>query len=349
MEAAILFFLSSGLFLGWALGGNHLGNVFGTAIGTQMVSWRTAAILGSVFVILGAVISGAGPTETLGKLGAINTLGGSFMAALAAGLTVYWMTNLGLPVSTTQAIVGAILGWNFFTETQTDYTTLRHILTGWVAGPILSAVFAILLYLLLVMILRRAKLHLLRSDAYTRLGLIVAGIFGAYSLGANNIANVMGVFVASVPLADLSVSGIFTLNGKQQLFLMGGIAIAVGIFTYSHKVVETLGSGLLSMSPVAAWVVVMAHSLVLLMFASERLRDFLLAHGLPALPLVPISSAEAIVGAVLGIGLLQGGRGVRWHVLGHISLGWLLTPIISGIVCFFGLFFMQNVFDQTVH
>ena len=56
----ILFFLSSGLFLGWSLGANDAANVFGTAVGTRMVSFRAAAIVCSIFIILGATISGAG-------------------------------------------------------------------------------------------------------------------------------------------------------------------------------------------------------------------------------------------------------------------------------------------------
>ncbi len=86
-----------------------------------MVRFTTAALICSIFVILGAVISGAGAAHTLGKLGSVNALAGSFMAALSAALTVYWMTRIGLPVSTTQAIVGAIIGWNLFSESITDF------------------------------------------------------------------------------------------------------------------------------------------------------------------------------------------------------------------------------------
>ena len=110
MDAAVLIFLCSGLFLGWSLGANDAANVFGTAVGTRMVKFGTAAILCSLFVILGAVVSGAGASHTLGKLGAVNALPGSFMAAFSAGFTVLLMTRLRLPVSTSQAVVGAIIG-----------------------------------------------------------------------------------------------------------------------------------------------------------------------------------------------------------------------------------------------
>ena len=54
MELAVLLFLTSGLFLGWSLGANDAANVFGTAVGTRMIRFSTAAIICSVFVILGA-------------------------------------------------------------------------------------------------------------------------------------------------------------------------------------------------------------------------------------------------------------------------------------------------------
>ena len=60
MEIAVLFFLTSGLFLGWSLGANDAANIFGTAVGSRMVRFSTAAIIGSLFVILGATISGGG-------------------------------------------------------------------------------------------------------------------------------------------------------------------------------------------------------------------------------------------------------------------------------------------------
>ena len=123
-DPGILIFLTSGLFLGWSLGANDAANVFGTAVGSRMVRFTTAALICGIFVILGATISGTGAALTLGKLGAVSAIGGSFMAALSAGLTVYWMTRLGLPVSTSQAIIGSIVGWNLFSDSYTDLASL---------------------------------------------------------------------------------------------------------------------------------------------------------------------------------------------------------------------------------
>ena len=349
MDVAILVFLSSGLFLGWSLGANDAANVFGTAVGTRMVHFTTAALICSVFVILGAVVSGGGAAHTLGKLGAVNIMPGAFMVALAAALTVYLMTKASLPVSTTQAIVGAIVGWNLFSESLTDAGTLIILVTTWVVCPMLAAVIAAGLFRAITGALRVAKLHLLRLDAYTRTGLILAGAFGAYSLGANNIANVMGVFVPVSPFTAFNVGDLFAISSAQQLFLLGGIAIAVGVFTYSKRVMLTVGRDLAPLSPVAAFVVVVSHSIVLFLFASQGLEHLLARGGLPTIPLVPVSSSQAVIGAIIGIGLMKGGRGISYRLLGSIAAGWAATPVIAGVMCFIALFFLQNVFNQQVY
>lgn len=343
-----LFFLSSGLFLGWSLGANDAANVFGTAVGSKMIRFRRAALICSVFVILGAVVSGAGASETLGELGAINAIAGAFMVAGAAGFTVFWMSKLMLPVSTSQAIVGAIIGWNLYTGTATNPQTLSKIVSTWILCPILAALFAVILFVLFRFFFNRAKIHLLELDFYTRLGLIVIGAFGAYSLGANNIANVMGVFVSVSPFRDLDLFGLIPFTGQAQLFFIGGVAIASGVYTYSEKVMHTIGSSLFRLSPEAALVVVLAHALVLFIFSSRELAQLLISIGLPSIPLVPVSSTQAVVGAILGIGLLKNARNINYRMLGEIALGWVVTPVVAGAMAFVALFFLENVFMQDV-
>ena len=349
MDLAIVIFLLGGLFLGWSLGSNDAANVFGTAVGTRMVRFKTAAIVCSLFIILGAVISGSGTTETLGKLGAINALPGAFAACVAAGISVYIMTKFGLPVSTTQAIVGAIVGWNLYTGSSTNIKVLLTILSTWILCPIIAALIAMLFFILTKKLLKNTTWHILRLDAYTRTALLIAGAFGAYSLGANNIANVMGVFVPIAPFADIQLGSFLIFSSKEQLFLLGGIAIAVGVFTYSKKVMFTVGNDLLKLSPVAAFIVVIAHSIVLFLFASQGISNFLNSVHLPAIPLVPVSSSQAIVGAVIGIGILKGGKEVQWNIAGKITIGWFLLPVIAALISLVILFVLQNIFNQAVY
>ena len=112
---------------------------------------------------------------------------------------------------------------------------------------------------------------------------------------------------------------------------------------------DTVGGGLLKLSPVTALIVVLSESLVLFLFSAQGLEGWLLSHHLPAIPLVPVSSSQAVVVAVIGIGLARGGRGIRFGVLGEIAAGWVATPLAAGILAFVSLFVFQNVFNQKVY
>ena len=254
---------------------------------------------------------------------------------------------MSLPVSTSQAIVGAIIGWNFYTSNPTDLGILTKIVTTWVSGPILGGVFAILLFMLVKKLTKKSSIHLLYRDSFIRYGLLAVGAFGAYSLGANNIANVMGVFTGAVDLPVIDL-GIVQFSSTQQLFFIGGIAIAIGITTYSKHIMETVGNSLMPLTPEAAIVVVLSQALVLFIFSSQGLSNAIQSIGLPAIPLVPVSSSQVVIGSIIGIGLYKGGKEIKYNILGSISLGWVATPIVAGIIAFFMLFFVNNVFQKDV-
>ena len=131
--------LSSGLFLGWSLGANDGATIFGTAVGSKMIKFKTAAIIASAFIIIGAVLAGNGTSSTLNELGKIDAAAGAFMVELSAAITVYIMVRTKIITSTSQAIVGAIIGWNFYSLKTTNYTLFSTIAATWIIGPILAS------------------------------------------------------------------------------------------------------------------------------------------------------------------------------------------------------------------
>jgi hypothetical protein len=157
----------------------------------------------------------------------------------------------------------------------------------------------------------------------------------------------MGVFTSAInlPVIDL---GFIQFDSTQQLFLVGGVAISIGIITYSKHVMETVGNTLMPLTPEAAIVVVLSQALVLFIFSSQGLSDAFQSIGLPAIPLVPVSSSQVVIGSIIGIGLYKGGKQIKYKILGSISLGWIATPIAAGVIAFFLLFFVNNVFQQDV-
>ncbi|MFW5998794.1 MAG: inorganic phosphate transporter [Halanaerobiaceae bacterium] len=300
-----MFRLVSGLFLGWALGSNDAANIFGTAVATKMVKFKIAAILTSIFVIIGAVLEGYKGIETLSSL-STQTLNSAFITSLAAALTVSIMTYIKLPVSTSQAIVGSIIGAGIIGN-KIDFIPLGKILISWILTPIGAMIIAFILYKILGYLVNKIFKNVILRDRFIKIGLIIAGSYGAYALGANNVANVTGVFVKS---------GMIT---AFQAALIGGIGIAIGVVTYSKKVMMTVGKEITKLTPFNALVAVLAESTTVYIYAQIG---------------VPVSTSQAIVGAVVGIGLIKGLFYVNMKTIKNIVIGWIGTPTIAGIISF---------------
>ncbi len=344
----IFVYLISGLFIAWSMGANDTGNIFGAAVSTRMMKFRRAALIAAIFYFLGAVLEGSGPSGTLGRLGSVDALGGAFTVALAAFLAILVIVRLGIPVSVSQTIVGALIGWNFFSGRLTNFNSLLTIASSWVTAFVVSAGIAALLFYLVRGWINNSRRHLLEQDMIIRNALVVFGAVGAYYLGANTIANAVGVFVPVTPFRDLALGPFLSITGVQQLYIVGALAVILGIYSYSRRVMGTVGKDIFQLSPATALVALLTETIVLFLFSSRGLHDLLVALGIPPIPLVPISSTQVIVGAVIGIGLAKGGKNIRYNVLGKVSLAWIAAPTMAFLFSFVALFITQNVFELEV-
>ncbi len=297
--------LISGAYLGWALGANDASNVFGTAVASRMLRFWTAAVLCCVFLFLGAMVGGAGGMHTYNALSK-TTLDTAFITGLVAALTVTVMTWRQLPVSTSQAVVGALIAVGLF-HGKLELGVLGKVVACWVGTPIGAMVAAVVFYVLVGKIFNLLNLNVFQYDFVVRWGLVLAGSYGAYALGANNVANVTGAFV-----------GEGMLTARQACFV-GALSICLGVVTFSRGVMMTVGRGLVKLDAFTAFIVILAEAVTVHIYAMVG---------------VPVSTSQAVVGAVLGIGIVKGVRTVNRRVLGNIVLAWLLTPIISFTVTY---------------
>jgi PiT family inorganic phosphate transporter len=300
-----MFSLLGGIFLGWSLGSNDAANVFGSAVSSKMLKFWTAAILASVFVLVGALLEGQAGIETLEGLTHL-TLEQAVVSSVAAAITVTIMTILGLPVSTSQAAVGGILAIGFLNR-QLNLAGLGKVVTCWFGTPVGGAIIAVIVYKGLGVFYNRVNLNLIQTDILLRLCLIGAGSYGAYALGANNVANVTAVFVGAGMLTVFSA------------VLVGGLSISLGILTFSRRVMNTVGSKLVKLDSFSALVVVLAEAITVHIYTFVG---------------VPVSTSQAVVGAVLGVGIVKGINTIRRQTMINILLAWFLTPMVA---CFFAL------------
>ena len=240
--------LLSGIFMGWSLGSNDSANVFGTAVAAKTIKFRVAVILCSIFIILGSIIGGANGIHTLNGL-VKQTLDTAFIASLAAAITVTIMTIFKLPVSTSQAMVGAIIGIGISVK-DLNLSGLSKIALIWLGTPFGAVILALILYPLLGKILDSLPINIFTRDFILKICLIVAGCYASFSLGANNVANVTGVY------ANVGLISLF------NALLIGGVSIALGVITFSKRVMMTVGSKLVKLDSFSAFIAVLSMGII---------------------------------------------------------------------------------------
>ena len=296
-------YLAAAVYLGWSLGANDAANVFGTAVSSKMIKFITAAVLASFFVIIGAFLEGRTGIETLSSLSTLD-IKAAAISSFSAAVTVTIMTLLRLPVSTSQAVVGSIIGVGLM-QGQASFSGLGKIVACWVGTPIGGCVFAVILYILLAKIINRIRPSWGGMDVFLRAALIVTGCYGAYALGANNVANVTAVFVGAGALTP------------PMAALIGGVSIALGILTFSRGVMRTVGRGIIRLDAFSALVVVLSEAITVHIYAVIG---------------VPVSTSQAVVGAVVGIGLLKRAEALHVNAVLGIFSGWLMTPLVGTLL-----------------
>lgn len=294
--------LFSGAFLGWGLGANDSANIFGTAVSSRMISYRLAVTLISIFVMLGAWSMGAIGVETLQSITELS-MKSAVQVTLAAAICVAIFTKLSVPISTSQALGGAIFTLAAMNG-HLESSIFVKIVSSWVATPIGGVFISFFCFHFFAFILSYLKLDIYKTDRFLRFGLISCGCYGAFSLGANNVANSAMVLAMN---ENINV---------QFAVLLGGIFIAIGAITYSKKVMMVVGKGVVKLDAFSAFIVVLSHSLTLHFFASLG---------------VPVSSSQAIVGSIIGISVVKGLHLINFKMLSKIIVAWLLTPFIGGV------------------
>lgn len=315
----VYLYVLAGAFLGWGLGANDSANIFGTAVYTKVVKYSTAVILTAIFVVLGAVIDGHNGIEHISEYafdGGIDTAFGAFMVMLAAALTVMVMTLLKLPVSTSQAVIGAIIGGGLLKGTA-DFAATTKFFGAWFLTPIGGLVIAYVLYKLVKVFFEEKLTGFMYFEGFVKVGYIIAGIFGAYSLGANNVANVTGIFAGNLQILTTNMA-----------VIIGGITIAIGALTYSKPVMSTVGERIVPMSSIAGFIVVVSASITVYIYARIG---------------IPVSTSQAVIGAIIGIGLNAGVNTINLKMLRNVMLGWFATPTIAGLVSMFLSIFVKSV------
>lgn len=301
IEPILFILLSAGAYVGWNIGANDTANCIGTSVGCGLISFKQAVMLVAVFATLGAVLQGGNVMKTIGKgivKGDLDYIA-IFVALLCSGFFVTMATFFRIPTSTSQAIVGGVVGIGLAAGAEIDFSKFITIAESWIVCPVLVMALAFVLYNLLIIFLRRLRRSTLLVQNTLGWLAILSACYVAYSMGANNAGNAVG------PIANLG------LINPTILLCVGGVSIAVGAATYGKKVADTVGKGITPLDIPGAFVAQVSSAFGMHLFSIMG---------------IPVSTASAIVGAVVGVGLVKGSKSISKKTILTILIGWLLTP-----------------------
>jgi inorganic phosphate transporter, PiT family len=176
-------------YLAWNLGANDVANSMGTAVGSKAITLRQALAIAAILELAGAILFGQNVSTTL-TTELIHPerftephlfILGMVAVILTGGIWLNLATGLGLPVSSSHAVVGAIAGfaWVAVGSSAIDWQTMGWITISWLLTPVISGAIAFLFYRLLqVVILTRSDRSAAFAEWFPWLNAIVLAAFG---------------------------------------------------------------------------------------------------------------------------------------------------------------------------
>ncbi|MCU0548282.1 MAG: inorganic phosphate transporter [Leptolyngbya sp. Prado105] len=158
---------------------------------------------------------------------------------------------------------------------------------------------------------------------------VVSACFVAFAHGSNDVGNAIAPFAAIVYILQ-------TGNLPQEEFkipvwtlILGGIGIVAGLAVLGKKVISTIGEGIISLQPSGGLCAELATATTILIASRMGL---------------PVSTSHALVGGVVGVGFIQGTKGIQFQTIRSIGLTWLVTLPISALLSSVLFLILRTVF-----
>ncbi|MCD4703065.1 MAG: inorganic phosphate transporter [Methanosarcinaceae archaeon] len=165
--------------------------------------------------------------------------------------------------------------------------------------------------------------------------LVLAGLYMAWNIGANDLANAMGTSVGSGALS------------LKQVIIVAGVFEFLGAVMFGKRVTSTIAKGII---PVDSIKMIDPHIVVIGMLAAILAAGFWIT--LATLYNLPVSTTHSIVGAVLGFGLVTAYQGliafssIDWGLLGKIVASWLISPVLGAVLAYIIFSIIRILFLQ---
>ena len=292
-------------------------NAIATVVSTHVLSPGQAVLLAAVLNIAGAFMSTAVAKMIGGGIveaSLINQF--TVMAALIGAIAWNLFTLiLGLPTSSSHALIGGIIGaalaqsgWSAI-----KLSGLRAVLEALLLSPFLGFVLGYFFILAIYW----SVFHVARGIAnrsFRRLQLVSASLM-AFSHGANDAQKAMGI----VTLALVSAGQLDRMVVPTWVILSCALAMGLGTAAGGWRIIRTLGMRIIKMEPVHGFAAETSAALILLGTAHFGM---------------PVSTTHTITSSIMGVGAVTRLSAVRWGVSLRIVYAWIFTLPGAGLVAY---------------
>jgi PiT family inorganic phosphate transporter len=294
-----------------SIGAHYTGACMGMPYAAGAIRPGPALLLMAILALAGATLASERVESTVGH-GILQTPTVALGVALAIVTVALVLTSaynfLTIPTSTIQILVFSTVGVGLALGLPIQWSTIGTLLVLWAVAPF--AAFG--LGYLFLRATDRMRPPSPRTSALARpvvLGLVAVGAAASFAMGANDVANASGAFVMT-GVFDLFLAG-----------LVGGLGLAVGVLTWGRPLLRRVAFDLVHLDARMATAAQLAQATVILVSVGFGLFT---------------SMNQALVGAMIGVGIARGQSTVLWKTIRSILLGWSVGPV-SGLVLGFSL------------
>ena len=323
------------------IGANDASNVFGSAVGSKMVKFRSAIIFFIIFIILGAVINAENPSKIYGDLVLdYPELKKIFLIIFPVVFVTIISLKIKIPSSISQSIIFSLMGFSMAEKLNINYDLFKKLIYFWIATPVLAFLFSMIFCWFLTNLFRIFKLNVFQIDYQIRISLVIFGCIAAFALGAHLTAAIVGIYAPFLNL-DIELMNINLVLDDNKLYFFGSLLIGVGAFIFSQKIVKTIGSQISNIKPIPALAILLTQILILFTFSSSFIINNLNLFLPFELFAMPLSASHITFASIIGIASFNKFREVKPQYTKKIILSWIIIPI-SVFCC---SFMLANIYN----
>ena len=152
----------------------------------------------------------------------------------------------------------------------------------------------------------------------------------AFAHGSNDVANAVGPLAAVVNTVSQNNSLDNEIAITSWILLLGSIAIVIGLLTYGFRVIGTVGKGITKITPSSGFAAELSAATIVVLSSS---------YGFP------VSTTHTLIGAIIGIGLVNSSRNLDWSKVVQIFTGWIVTIPVGGILSILIFYIFKSIYS----